>query len=272
MPDRRCVYIPYIYFQSTMELTIHDLLLTTHQAFRPIGGIMKTFLEWQWNRLLGVMLMSAPIVAAGCATESNPLNSDATDVGFNAMPLVTDGTGEFELDDDITAALNDPDVDLIDLTCDILTKRYRRTKTIRAKKRTVIVVLDRGIQYIMKFPKGALKKDTVVDIEVNDNNRAAIGLKFEPHGTKFDKPVKIIIRAKLPKGAKIDPDDLGLFYNDEEDADESDGDGRWEPQRAEVKIKGRRLKAVGKIDQFLQYGLGGYGPIQKWYYQTYYYP
>ena len=71
--------------------------------------------------------------------------------------------------------------------------------------------------------------------------------------------------SKHAKDIKADAkEQLDIFWLDH------DGGG-WVPLGAELNFEDGKLTATVKLYHFSQYGLGGCGPIQKWYYQQWYY-
>ncbi len=217
-----------------------------------------------WGTAVCMITMLAII---GCGTQSNPMNSNVAGPGFGAIPLAIDPTDNspdpfLEEDADVDPA----DIEFINLT-DLATRRVRKARLISAEEGGTIVVRNKDFRYKMKFPPGALSQDTKIWIELSNEGLAVLDMKFEPHGTQFLKPVTLVMRVRLPRDVDISVDDVDIFYNDEED-EGSDHDGEWEPQNAEVQIRGRWLRARAEIHHFSQYGLGGYGLIQKWEYQN----
>lgn len=184
--------------------------------------------------------MSAAVTVTGCGVQENPLSS--------SEPLSKPNTPAGEVQ---TKGPKGP----VPVT---------HTQRISAADGGVIKLSGKGYEYKMTFPPGALDEDTDININVPDVDAAHIQIEFSPHGLQFNVPVelKFEVQHALVIG-DIDDESLDVYYFNEDT-------GELEAQNSSIKFFGKHVQSKSYLNHFSQYSLGGYGPIQKWYYQGWY--
>lgn len=236
--------------------------------------MLKRF--WGKGRHLGIGVAVFMLIAASCTEFNNPISPNGNDPAVsqsesgetggiltrpagkgNSARTTDDGTSTDSADPSTSETVSaEPD--------------YVKSKLIKARTGGYIVINTEKFWYGLEIPYGALRKDTRITMTVPDGDKSLFLL--EPHGLQFKKSAKLDIYTKSEEVTILDPtpaenDPVDIYWYD-------DDNGVWVAQGSEVIWEPSApnwLRAKLNIDHFSRWALGGDSPIQKWYYQSYYY-
>lgn len=189
-------------------------------------------------RGVGVLLMLAALVVAGCSTLSNPvsptLHTPSVIRSESFVPVSFDQAATLSRE-----ALQKPIVVTETITPDGGSISLSRT------------LRNASWEITLDFPSGALTETT--DISIRSNNNRLV-FYFGPDGIQFNKPVEVTITVHCGPG--VDPERrlraLGFYYWNE-------SEHQWERlENFEVSIDGQDILVTGSLSHFSQYALGGY--------------
>ena len=101
---------------------------------------------------------------------------------------------------------------------------------------------------LIRIKEGAVSQDVLIRFFWESEGFLQGGVEFSPHGTTFNKPVKIILSYKDADLDGINEKDIRIWYFNETD-------GTWELSGGVVNTKKKHVK--GYINHFSRYAVAG---------------